>query len=481
MKKILLIFLLSFAFISGTKAQTAKFHLGEKVPNMHIESIDGDKKHNGIPFVLTSDTGKIVYCINPFDKLNTSNSYTAYFENNSVFKLTDYQLSRMNLIAYYGYKYKNHNELKWYGVTQFLIWKELNIDDIYFTDTYNGNRIIAYQNEISEIENLVQNYYKLPSFSNNHFYYTINSNYEIVDENNVLNDYDILNSNIDAKIKDNKLIVNTAMDGTYKVDFIKHSPVKDDYILYYLNGAQSLIYPGKFNDITFSITIEVSSGNVTINKTDSENVNRKEATLKGAKYGLYNEYGLVTIVETDDSGLAVIDNLQFGKYYIKEIEPSLGYELDDNIYKFEITKDNKEVHITSLESIIKGKIIINKYYGSSASYSKENGAVFEIYDASNNLVGSYESKDGIINVELPYGNYYVKQVKGIDGYRFVEDFKVFVDESKEYTYDLYDESELLLVSVPNTLKNDYNYYISIIFITLGILFIISSRIKKINL
>ena len=44
---------------------------------------------------------------------------------------------------------------------------------------------------------------------------------------------------------------------------------------------------------------------------------------------------------------------------------------------------------------------INKYYGGKL----EDGAIFEIYDIANNLVGTYKTENGIINIKLEYGEY----------------------------------------------------------------------------
>ena len=46
-----------------------------------------------------------------------------------------------------------------------------------------------------------------------------------------------------------------------------------------------------------------------------------------------------------------------------------------------------------------------------------------------------------------------------------------------YTIDLYNEKEILVVNVPNTKKYDYNKLISFLFIFLGIIFIFKSRKK----
>lgn len=475
MKKIIFTLFLLTIFMINSKALTS-FSLGEKVPNMHIESVLGNEVHNGIPFALTSSDGKIVYCIDPFQPLNTEDNYYEYSSNNSFFNITDEQLNKMNLIAYYGYGYYNHNDLKWYGVSQFLIWKTLNLTDIYFTDTKNGNRINAYVDEIKELENLVSSHEKLPSFSNSHYDFTINSEYNLVDLNNVLKYYEISESNIEAEIVNNELKINTKDIGNYEIKFIRKSPVNSDYILYGLENYQPLLYPGRVNDIEFSIDIEITDGSIILNKVDSENIDRLEATLKGAIYGIYQDDELLYTLETDENGNASIDNLPLGQYYVKEISPSTGYELDTNIYEVNLTKDNGNVVVISYENVIKGNLVINKYYGSDNGYNLEDGAVFELYDSDDNLIKTYETSNGKINEEIEYGEYYLLQKKGIDGYKFVDKFNLSVKDKKDYIFDLYDE--ILVVEVPNTSKNSYNKQISFILIFIGS---IITGIGKINI
>lgn len=500
MKKIIFIFLLLFIFMTNTKAFTARFSLGESVPNVTIESKKGDDIHRGKIFVLTRRNDKqFVYCINPFKQLNIDNNYTGYYYNNSIFGLTNSEINKMNVISYYGYGYKNHTSIEWYAITQLLIWRTLNIDSYFIDD--NNKKINLYESEINELENLVNDYYKMPSFSNNIMKYNTNSNYKILDTNNVLKNFNILKSDIDTRIENNELIVNTSNDGIFNIEFIKNIPINNDYILYNLNNYQSIFYPGKINSISFNLTIEVNSGSVTINKIDSENKKRIGATLKGAIYGLYNESELITTIETDEKGLGFIDNLSFGKYYIKELYPSLGYKIDENLYEFEITSGNKDIYINSYEDVIKGNIIINKYCGYDDNYELEDGAIFEIYDANNNLIGLYETINGVLNVSLEYGNYYVKQIKGLPEYQLVKDFIVDIQEDKDYVYNLYDKKEKidlvedlvitnkdntdyniddLIVEVPNTSKNDYNYLIYLSYVFVGSILILISKMKKID-
>ncbi len=483
MKKIIFILILFIVYITNLQA-LSKFSLGEKVPNMYIESHYKDKVHNGAPFVIRKDDGTLAYCINPYDMINTEEYYYEYDYNNELFHLSDDQLNRLNIISYYGYNYEGHQDLKWYGITQYLIWKTLNPDDIFFTDVYYGNKIVAYEEEIEELETLVKNYFLLPSIANQYFEYKSNGSYELVDLNHTLSNYEIISSNIDAKINGNSLNIITSSDGLYELTFIRRSPQQTNYMLYNLDGYQAVITPGKSKDIEFKISIEVNSGTITVNKHDSENKDRIEATLKGAKYGIYKLNGdLFDIVETNEDGKAYISNIPLGEYYIKEINPSLGYELDTNLYYINITKENKNFIINSYENVIKGKIQINKYYGEDDNYDLEDGAIFELYDFNDNLINIYETKTGFFEDELEYGNYYLLQIKGKDGYKFVDKLNIKITEDKKYIFDLYNEREE--VHVPNTFKTYYrkNYKsTSLVFIISGFILvtinIINSMIRK---
>jgi len=430
MKKIIFLFFISFLCVMGVRANT--FYLGEKVPNMYVESIDGSNFHNGAPFLLHRNDGAIVYCINPFKMMSTTGTYKAYTYNDPIFNLNNTELNKMNIIAYYGYGYKGHTDIKWYGITQYYLWKSL-FENAYFTDVYQGTKVEKYTSEVKELETLVFNYYKLPSFSNKKYEYNPNAKYEIIDTNNILNNYQISESNIDASISNNKLIVNTKNSGIYTIKFIRKSPVTRNYILYGLDGAQELLYPGKINDITFTLTIEVNSGSIAVNKFDSDNKNRLEATLSDSIYGIYKDNILVDKLVTNDNGSANISNLPLGSYTVKEITPSKGYKIDTNTYNVTISKNNKDIFINSYSKVIEGNLIINKYYGSKNDYKLDESATFEIYH-HDKLISTLK---GEIKEKFEYGTYTVKQVSGKKYYDLVENFDVSILKEEDYIYNLY--------------------------------------------
>ncbi len=477
MKKIINIFILFILFMGGVEAKS-KFYINGKFSDTYIHIKSGKEAYNGNMYKYVREDGKLVYCIEPFKLIKPNVYYEEYEYNSDLFNISEEVLNKINLISYYGYGFYNHDSIEWYIATQALIWKSLGVEEIFFTDSSN-NKVNKYEAEINEINSLVDKHLKKPSFSGLHFEYSSNRQYEIYDTNDVLSNYEIKESNIESKIINNKLIIDTKEDGIYNITFIKKSPIDTNYKLYYLSGAQALISPGKLNDITFNITIEVNSGNIIINKFDSESEERIEATLKGAIYGIYNDSGLIAEITTDESGVATFKNLELGNYYVKELKPSEGYELDTNIYYVNLTKENKSALINSYEKIIKAEVILNKYYVDGDNYTKEDGAIFELYNSKIELVETFKTENGSAKKTIPFGEYYLVQIKGKDGYSFIDKFKISINEKRKYVFELYDKREVLVVDVPDTLKNDHKSKVSASLIITGLFLVFISKKRAI--
>ncbi len=191
--------------------------------------------------------------------------------------------------------------------------------------------------------------------------------------------------------------------------------------------------------------------NVTVTKSDSEKgLPQGDASLAGAKYGIYKGNQLIDAYTTDANG-------QFTtKYYIcgddwslKEISPSEGYLLNTESQhigaeaKLYTVEYNLAKPLDSLENVIKGKIAVIKHCddGSTKIETPEKGAEFEVYLAAS---GSYENaketerdilvcdENGFAETkDLPYGEYTVKQTKGWEGKELLAPFNVFVKENGE--------------------------------------------------
>ena len=188
--------------------------------------------------------------------------------------------------------------------------------------------------------------------------------------------------------------------------------------------------------------------NVTVTKSDSEKgLPQGDASLAGAKYGIYKGNQLIDTYTTDANGSFTT------KYYIcgddwtiREISPSEGYLINTEslhigaeakLYTVEYNIANP---LDSYEDIIKGKIAIIKHCddGSTKIETPEVGAEFEVYLKA---AGSYENaketeRDILVcdehgfaeTKDLPYGEYTVRQIKGWDGKELLAPFTVFVSE-----------------------------------------------------
>ena len=187
---------------------------------------------------------------------------------------------------------------------------------------------------------------------------------------------------------------------------------------------------------------------VTVTKSDSEKgLPQGDASLAGAKYGIYKGNQLIDTYTTDANGQFVT------KYYIcgddwtiREISPAEGYLINtESLHigaeaKLYTVEYNIAKPLDSYEDIIKGKVDIIKHCddGATKIETPEVGAEFEVYLKA---AGSYENaeeterdilvcdENGFAETkDLPYGEYVVEQTKGWDGKELLAPFTVFVSE-----------------------------------------------------
>lgn len=212
------------------------------------------------------------------------------------------------------------------------------------------------------------------------------------------------------------------------------------------------VISGQITTVNFSNTLK--KWQLSVTKRDKETGNPQgDASLSGAKYGIYKGEQLIDSYTTDENG-------QFTtKYYVcdsdwslREIAPSEGYLLnmeslhigaESKLYKAEYNG----TELDSLETVQKGKIAIIKHCddGSTQIETPETGAEFEIFlKSSGGYEASKESERDILicdengfaqSKDLPYGIYTVKQTKGWDGKEMMKPFDVFISKNGEtYRY-----------------------------------------------
>ena len=260
----------------------------------------------------------------------------------------------------------------------------------------------------------------------------------------------------------------------------------------------------KASDVTFNVEDtkeiqsvvmkdEVPTGTIIINK-DGEFVNGKNL-VKGLLYNLifdyhkkslagvtFNVYAkkdivspdgldnilykadqLVDTIVTDDMGIAKIDNLPLGKYYLVETKTIEGFVLDETpidaelmyvdqdtkvVYAgMDVTNDRQKVEITVAKKDAETKKpLAGAEFGLYAQNDivNDNGDV--VVAADEQIEKAVSGKDGkaVFVTDLPLGIYYVKELTAPEGY-VKSDKKIAIDASyqgeKYNTIELYAEFE----------------------------------------
>ena len=236
---------------------------------------------------------------------------------------------------------------------------------------------------------------------------------------------------------------------------------KTPYTLEEVDTAVRYVIPEKqtapvlWNEVTSrSVNNILKKFTVTVTKSDAETGTAQgDASLAGAKYGIYKGGQLVDEYYTDENGQFTTKEYICGEdWTVQEIEPSEGYLLDPTTYKvgaepLAYTVEHNQTANDVVETVIKGNITLIKHTddGETQIETPEAGAEFEIYLKS---AGSYANakdseRDKLIcdengfaqSKDMPYGVYTVHQVSGWEGRELMKDFDVFIAQNAQtYRY-----------------------------------------------
>jgi len=189
-------------------------------------------------------------------------------------------------------------------------------------------------------------------------------------------------------------------------------------------------------------------GNITVIKIDEEYPDNR---LSGAEFTVYsdekceNKIGVLTETE---KGIYVLENLEYGQYFLKETVAPDGFILDENVYPFSIEKDGETVEISNTES---GKGFINKPKRGSVEITKTDVSTgelipncgIEILDKDGNVVVQGRTDDkGIVKFDmLRVGDYFYREFDAPDGY--------ILDENS-YPFTIKEDGEIVKCQMTNT-------------------------------
>ena len=204
--------------------------------------------------------------------------------------------------------------------------------------------------------------------------------------------------------------------------------------------------PIKWNEVTSrNFTNTLKKFTVTVTKSDAETGNKQgDASLAGAKYGIFKGNQLIDEYYTDENGQFVSKEYVCGDdWTVKELAPSKGYLLDPTVYPIgaetkHYTVEHNQTANDVNEWVVKGYVAIIKHCddGETKIETPESGAEFEVFLKA---AGSYDNakpaerdyltcdENGFAQTkEMPYGIYTVHQTAGWEGCEFIKDFDVFI-------------------------------------------------------
>ena len=241
--------------------------------------------------------------------------------------------------------------------------------------------------------------------------------------------FEVYNSNkeVIGKIttgKDGKAVlkIDNMANGTY---YYKEISAPDGYIVDSTMKEFKITEENKIAKVT--VTNKKIRGTLEITKLDDNRV-----AIEGVKFNILasDKKTVIETLTTDKSGYATTKKLDKGTYYYQEIEVPDGYVKDDEIFEFQINKQNEVVKREVINKRITGNLNVIKVDDNNIPIK---GVKFEIYDANKNKVDTITTDENgkATSKDLQIGTYTYKEVSVPKGYVIDENEYEFAVTSKE--------------------------------------------------
>ena len=241
--------------------------------------------------------------------------------------------------------------------------------------------------------------------------------------------FEVYNSNkeVIGKIttgKDGKAVlkIDNMANGTY---YYKEISAPDGYIVDSTMKEFKITEENKIAKET--VTNKKIRGTLEITKLDDSRV-----AIEGVKFNILasDKKTVIETLTTDKSGHATTKKLDKGTYYYQEIEVPDGYVKDDEIFEFQINKQNEVVKREVINKRITGNLNVIKVDDNNTTIK---GVKFEIYDANKNKVDTITTDENgkAASKDLQIGTYTYKEVSVPKGYVIDENEYEFAVTSKE--------------------------------------------------
>ena len=433
--KLLFCFLTFFLVNHNVLAEESYIYLGDVIPDIRLYlKTPTVEKYKNMYEIINQTTGEHVYCIEPGVVLKDG-IFGAYQYLDMIpedLGITEDEWNYLRTIAYYGYGYQDRTDIKWYAATQFIIWDYLLKDtgEIYFVDS-NNQKIDLLQEEIDTIQFDVDHHNLMPSFleQDEIIDVELGDTLTFIDEYGILDDFEMDYTNVEVKREGNEVTLTFLDPGYQTVGFWRHLDKLKTPRIFYSPSNQSVMAKGIISRPYKQLKFNVDFPTLTLTKKGNED---SLLSLAGAKYGIYYEDGVhYQTIETNEDGIAYLEEIHLGKYYLQEIEAPYGYEVNDEKIYFEVTQD--DIVLESTDKLIKKEIVIEKYLEDiDGNLELEKNAKFQVYDKNGDLYTEFITNEyGKFTLVLPYGKYTLKQITSTEGYHLAEDITLIVGEDTD--------------------------------------------------
>lgn len=199
------------------------------------------------------------------------------------------------------------------------------------------------------------------------------------------------------------------------------------------------------NSTTGTVSNEKITGKVAIKKVDEETGKPVKGT---AIYGLYSDSACTQEVDKLTSVDGALSNeskeVEYGTYYLKEIQAPDGYELSSKVTPVNINQPTtKKTYIVTVSDAPK-RIILRLFKKDSKEEKYLAGAGFQLYKINDDGTESkiaytdgdwvlqdtfYTNSDGYLEIPywLRYGKYKLVEVQAPEGYNKIKDIEITLD------------------------------------------------------
>lgn len=347
--------------------------------------------------------GELVFCMDPEVKIPNGNGYNSTTDWE---KLTEQQQIRIMLIGVYGSDYPGQDTELFKIAEQAMVWETVHHGSKWNRDFSKEraiiNRRIADHKKTLKINGTTQKIkvgdtYTLTDPLLQDYIVKVGTGVKIVSNSGNTLKYKIESPNFDSTITFTK----------------KSGRPNGKSVIYKKPGNQDIVAVRNSDPQKATLKLELSSSNYNIKKTD-ESGNPVSGAIYGMSYsnsvdsnGFLNSG--VYKYTTGSNGQTSMDvwNYPGSTIYYQEIFAPNPYVIDKTIRKHvAVAGETKTFSVTNKKAT--GKIVISKKSETGVPYS---GVKYEVKNGAGKVVATpITSKDGTVVVEIPLGNYTVKEI-----------------------------------------------------------------------